>query len=180
MDDKQCILVIIGADEWGKKEVIALADGYRESTQSWREVLLDLKQRGLSKPPELAIGDGALGFWSALREVFGDTKSQRCWVHKTMNVLNSLPKSVQPKAKGQLHDIWQAETKEDAAKAFDFFERAYGVKYEKAVENWSKIARSYWLSTTFLPSIGNTSEPPTPSRASLPLYDIAPAKPKAA
>lgn len=108
--DKQCILVIIGADEWGNKDVLGLVDGYRESSQSWRELLLDLKRRGLSKAPGLAIGDGALGFWNALREVFGTTREQRCWVHKTGNVLNAMPKSVQPRAKGHLQDIWMAET----------------------------------------------------------------------
>ena len=133
MDDKQCVLVLIGADEWGRKEILGLTDGYRESTQSWRELLLDLKRRGLSHAPDLAIGDGALGFWAALREVFGDTCEQRCWFHKTGNVLNAMPKSVQAKAKGHLHDIWQAETKAEANAAFDFFVETYGVKYDKAV-----------------------------------------------
>lgn len=133
MEEKQCVLVLIGADEWGRKEILGLTDGYRESTQSWRELLLDLKRRGLSHPPDLAIGDGALGVWAALREVFGDTREQRCWFHKTGNVLNAMPKSVQAKAKGHLHDIWQAETKVDANAAFDFFVKTYGVKYEKAV-----------------------------------------------
>lgn len=133
MDEKQCVLVLIGADEWGKKEIIGLTDGYRESTQSWRELLLDLKCRGLTHAPDLAVGDGALGFWAALREVFGETSEQRCWVHKTANVLNAMPKSVQAKAKGHLHDIWQAETKAEAGAAFDFFVETYGVKYERAV-----------------------------------------------
>ena len=133
LDDKQCILVIIGADELGRKELLAIADGYRESAQSWREVLLDLKRRGLAIAPELASGDGALGFWKALREVYGTTREQRCWVHKTANVLNKLPKSVQPRAKQHLQDIWMAETKRDAEKAFDFFLEAYGAKYDKAV-----------------------------------------------
>jgi len=132
-EEKQCVLVLIGADEWGRKEIIGLADGYRESTQSWRELLLDLQRRGLDHAPDLAIGDGALGFWNALREVFGATKQQRCWFHKTGNVLNAMPKSVQAKAKGHLHDIWQAETRVDAEAAFDFFVTTYGVKYDKAV-----------------------------------------------
>jgi len=132
-EEKQCVLVIVGADEWGRKEVLGLADGYRESTQSWRELLLDLKRRGLARPPDLAVGDGALGFWAALREVFGSTREQRCWFHKTGNVLNAMPKSVQAKAKGHLHDIWQAETRADAAAAFDYFVATYGVKYDKAV-----------------------------------------------
>ena len=137
-EEKQCVLVLIGADEWGRKEIIGLADGYRESTQSWRELLLDLQRRGLAHPPDLAIGDGALGFWNALREVFGATKQQRCWFHKTGNVLNAMPKSVQAKAKGHLHDIWQAETRVDAEAAFDFFVTTYGVKYDKAVGKLTK------------------------------------------
>jgi len=131
--DKQCMLVIIGADEWGNKDILGLVDGYRESTQSWRELLLDIKRRGLQIAPDLAVGDGALGFWNALREVFGKTREQRCWVHKTGNVLNAMPKSVQPKAKGHLQDIWMAETKTDADAAFDFFIEAYGAKYDRAV-----------------------------------------------
>ena len=131
-EEKQCVLVIVGADEYGRKELLAMTDGFRESTQSWREVLLDLKQRGLKQDPKLAIGDGALGFWSALREVFATTREQRCWLHKTMNVLNAIPKSMQEKAKGHLHDIWRAETKAAANAAFDFFVKTYGVKWEKA------------------------------------------------
>ena len=104
-EEKQCVLVIVGADEYGRKELLAMIDGFRESTQIWREVLLDLKRRGLKQDPKLAVGDGALGFWTALREVFATTREQRCWVHKTMNVLNAMPKSVQAKAKGHLHDI---------------------------------------------------------------------------
>jgi len=138
MEEKQCVLVLIGADEWGRKEILGLTDGYRESTQSWRELLLDLKRRGLSQAPDLAIGDGALGFWAALREVFSGSCEQRCWFHKTGNVLNAMPKSVQAKAKGHLHDIWQAETRADAEAAFDFFVKTYGVKYEKAVHKLIK------------------------------------------
>lgn len=132
--DKQCLLVIIGADERGTKDIVGLSDGYRESDQSWRELLLDLKRRGLVVPPELAVGDGALGFWKALREVYGETREQRCWVHKTANILNKLPKSLQGKAKGHLQDIWMAETRADAEAAFGFFVEAYGAKYDKAVE----------------------------------------------
>jgi transposase-like protein len=130
--DKQCMCVIIGADEIGRKELLAIADGYRESAQSWREVLLDLKRRGLEVAPESATGDGALGFWKALRESHGTTREQRCWLHKTGNILNKLPKSVQAKAKGRLQDIWMAETRDQAEKAFDFFLEAYGAKYDKA------------------------------------------------
>ena len=136
--DKQCVLVIIGADAFGNKDIVGLVDGYRESAQSWRELLLDLKRRGLKTGPGLAVGDGALGFWKALREVYGETREQRCWVHKTANVLNQMPKSLQAKAKGHLHDIWMAETKANAEAAFDFFIQAYGVKYDKATERLVK------------------------------------------
>lgn len=137
-EEKQCVLVIVGADEYGRKELLAMTDGFRESTQSWREVLLDLRRRGLKQDPKLAIGDGALGFWTALREVFATTREQRCWVHKTMNVLNALPQSVQAKAKGHLHDIWQAGTRAEAEVAFDFFVETYGVKWDKAVDKLVK------------------------------------------
>ncbi|RDD97659.1 IS256-like element ISPpa1 family transposase [Paracoccus pantotrophus] len=166
-EEKQCVLVIVGADEYGRKELLAMTDGFRESTQSWRELLLDLKRRGLKQDPKLAIGDGALGFWAALREVFATTREQRCWVHKTMNVLNALPKSLQVKAKGHLHDIWQAETKVQANAAFDYFIETYGVKYEKALaklvkdrdalltfydfpaEHWKHIRTSNPIESTF-------------------------------
>ena len=136
--DKQCVLVIIGADEKGHKDIIGIVDGYRESSESWKELLLDLKRQGLQSGPELAVGDGALGFWKALREVYGETRVQRCWVHKTANVLNQMPKSLQAKAKGHLHDIWMAETRAQAEGAFDFFVAAYGVKYDKAAERLVK------------------------------------------
>lgn len=134
MEDKQCILVIVGADEFGNKELVALEDGFRESEQSWKEVLLDLKNRGLAQGPQLSIGDGSLGFWNALHKVYGKTKHQRCWVHKTGNILNKLPKNLQERAKQHIHNIWMAETKKDAEKAFDFFLEAYQDKYPKAVE----------------------------------------------
>jgi putative transposase len=137
-EEKNCVLVIVGADEYGRKELLAMTDGFRESTQSWREVLLDLRRRGLTQDPKLAIGDGALGFWTALREVFAPTREQRCWVHKTMNVLTALPQSVQARAKGHLHDIWQAETRAKAEAAFDFFVETYGVKWDKAVDKLLK------------------------------------------
>ena len=136
--DKQCMLVIIAADALGHKDIVGLADGYRESAQSWKELLLDLKRRGLQAGPELAVGDGALGFWKALGEVYGEAREQRCWVHKTGNVLNQMPKSLHPRAKGHLQDIWMAETKADAEQAFDFFIEAYGAKYDKAVERLIK------------------------------------------
>jgi transposase-like protein len=132
-DDAQCILVLIGATPEGTKELIGFIDGFRESAQSWRGLLLKLKQRGLRHSPELAIGDGALGFWKALGEVWPTTRAQRCWVHKTANVLNKLPKSLHSKAKRELQEIWTAETKADALKAVDIFEKTHVVKYEKAV-----------------------------------------------
>ena len=130
-DDKLCVLVVSGVNAQGKKHFLAIEDGVRESTQSWREVLLGLKSRGMNAP-QLAVGDGAMGFWSALEEVFPATREQRCWMHKTGNVLNALPKASQPKAKQTLHDIWQAETKTDAEKAFDLFIKTYEAKYPKA------------------------------------------------
>jgi putative transposase len=137
-DEAQCLLVIVGATPEGRKELVGLTDGVRESAQSWRELLLDLKRRGLAMGPELAIADGALGFWQALEEVWPKTRAQRCWVHKTANVLNKLPKSQQPKAKRALQEIWMAETKKDALAAFDAFVETWGVKYEKAVECLTK------------------------------------------
>jgi len=131
---KQCILVLVGATADGTKELIALQDGYRESEQSWSEMLLSLKHRGLAIAPKLAIADGALGFWAAARKVFPETREQRCWVHKTANVLNSMPKSVQSKAKSDIHDIWQADTRQAANTAFDNFLEKYEAKYHKACE----------------------------------------------
>jgi transposase-like protein len=137
-DAAQCLLVIIGATPEGKKELVGLIDGVRESAQSWRELLLDLKRRGLAMGPELAVADGALGFWQAIEEVWPQTCSQRCWVHKTANVLNKLPKTQQSKAKRALQEIWMAETKKEALVAFDAFVETWGVKYDKAVECLSK------------------------------------------
>ncbi len=166
-EEKQCVLVIVGADEYGRKELLAMTDGFRESTESWRELLLDLRRRGLKQDPKLAVGDGALGFWTALREVFATTREQRCWVHKTMNVLNAMPNSLQAKAKAHLHDIWQAETRAEANAAFDFFVETYGVKWDKAVaklvkdrdvlltfydypaEHWKHIRTSNPIESTF-------------------------------
>jgi putative transposase len=133
-DEKQCILVIIGATPEGKKELVGFTDGARESAHDWRELLLDLKRRGLSIAPELAVADGALGFWKALGEVWPGTREQRCWVHKTANVLNKLPKSQQPKAKRALQEIWMAATRKDAETSFDAFIETYRLKYEKAAE----------------------------------------------
>ena len=130
---RQCILVIIGVTAQGNKEFLAIDDGYRESAQSWKEVLENLKSRGMNQP-KLAIGDGALGFWKALQEVFGETRAQRCWVHKMNNILNKMPKGIQGKAKQHLQDIWMAEVKEDAEAAFDLFLKTYQNKYPKACE----------------------------------------------
>lgn len=130
----QCMLVLMGATPEGHKELIAVVDGYRESEQSWSELLLDLKHRGLKIEPKLAVADGALGFWAAVRKIFPEVREQRCWVHKTANVLNHMPKSVQPKAKADLHEIWQAETCQDANRAFDHFLEKYGPKYPAACQ----------------------------------------------
>ena len=163
----QCILVIIGATAEGKKELVGIWDGYRESEQSWRELLLDLKRRGLKKGPKLAVGDGGLGFWKALPQVYGDTRAQRCWVHKTANVLNKLPKGAQKQAKQRLQEIWMAETRQNAEKAFDYFLAAYRAKYPKAAgcldkdkeallafydfpaEHWKHIRTSNPIESTF-------------------------------
>jgi transposase-like protein len=132
-DSKLCALVVIGVNEQGEKRFLAIEDGVRESTQSWPEVLLGLKARGMNTP-KLAVGDGAMGFWRALEEIYSDIRQQRCWMHKTGNVLNCVPKSVQPKVKTALYDIWQADTKENAEAAFDQFEELFEAKYPQAVQ----------------------------------------------
>jgi len=133
-DERVCLLVLIGATREGKKELIAVSDGYRESKASWREMLLDLKGRGLELAGKSATGDGALGFWGAVDEVFPGVKHQRCWVHKTANVLDKLPRGVQSKAKAMLHEMYQAERKEQALKAYELFIASFKDKYPKAVE----------------------------------------------
>ena len=133
-DERQCILVLMGATPDGDKEIIAISEGYRESEQSWRALLLDCKERGLEIDPELAIADGALGFWKALPKVWPKTRGQRCWVHKTANVLDKMAKSQQPKAKEMLHDIWMAASRADAEKAFDLFLKTWEAKFPKATE----------------------------------------------
>jgi putative transposase len=137
-DARQCLLVVIGATEDGRKELLALTDGYRESAESWKELLLDLKERGLTVDPKLATGDGSLGFWKALPQVFGSTRTQRCWKHKTANVLNKLPKGLQAKAKADLNNIWMAESRAAAEQAFDHFLLTYEAKYVKASECLAK------------------------------------------
>jgi putative transposase len=137
-EDRQCILVLMGATADGRKELIAIVDGYRESEQSWRELLLDVKSRGLAIEPKLATGDGALGFWKALPQVFPTIRTQRCWVHKTANVLDKLPKRLQPRAKEAIHEIWMADTRVAANQAFDSFLATYGAKYPQACECLAK------------------------------------------
>lgn len=134
-DERSCILIIIAADSEGNKELVAVSDGYRESKTAWKELLLDLRRRGLSIDPKLVIGDGALGFWAASREVYGEnTREQRCWVHKTANILDKMPKSIQSKAKSMIHEMYMAETKKEALKAYDHFVNSFEDKYPKAVE----------------------------------------------
>jgi putative transposase len=133
-DDRPCMLVVIGATRDGKKELVGLIDGERESKISWKDLLLDLKQRGLKRGPELAVGDGALGFWPALEEVYPAARPQRCWVHKMANVLDKLPKSLQKLAKEKLHEIYLAPTKREAIQGFDTFDALFSEKYPKATE----------------------------------------------
>jgi len=131
--ERLCCLVLIGVRADGHKELVAIGDGYRESTDSWSELLRDLKRRGM-RAPVLAIGDGALGFWGALREVFPESREQRCWVHKIANVLDAVPSSLQPKVKAALHAIMNAENKDAAELAIDQFKATYGAKYPKVVD----------------------------------------------
>lgn len=133
-DDRMCLLVIIGVTDQGKKELVGLEDGYRESEQSWLSLLRDLKERGLSCAPKLAVGDGALGFWKAIGQVYPATAAQRCWQHKTVNVLDKLPKGLRGKALDALHEIWMAPSKEDALKAWKRFQSTFQAKYPAAVE----------------------------------------------
>ena len=155
-----CALVVIGMNVHGEKQLLAMEDGIRESTQSWREVLLQLKARGLTAPA-LAIGDGALGFWAALEEIFPATRHQRCWCHKTQNVLNALPKSVQPKAKQALQDIWRAETKGTAERAFEAFLNTYELKYPKATaclqKDREELLQFYTFPAAHWPSLRTTN-----------------------
>lgn len=166
-ENRQCLLVLMGATADGTKELIAVVDGHRESELSWKEILLSLKSRGLAHAPELAIGDGALGFWKALEKVFPGTRVQRCTVHKTANILNKVPKSIQPQMKRMLHDIWDAPTKSSAENAFDLFKETFAAKYERAVhcltkdrdrllafydfpaENWCHIRTTNPIESTF-------------------------------
>jgi transposase-like protein len=139
---KQCILVIMGTLENGKKELVSVLDGYRESKQSWQEMMRDLKQRGLKEGPRLAVGDGGLGFWAALAEEFPETVEQRCWVHKSANILDKLPKSVQARAKVHICNMYMAPTREEAFRAYDHFVSQYQAKYERACECLKKDKES--------------------------------------
>jgi transposase-like protein len=166
--ERQCVLVLIGADASGRKELLAIEDGWRESTQSWRELLLRLRdENGLVLAPALATGDGALGFWQALHQVWPNTRQQRCWFHKMGNVLNVLPKAWHGKAKQDLHAIYEAENRQEAEAAFDRFVVKYGAKYDKAAacltkdreallafydfpaEHWKHIRTSNPIESTF-------------------------------
>ena len=167
MDDRLCLLVIIGVTEHGIKELVAVEDGFRESSASWQEVLTKLRQRGLTHTPKLAVGDGALGFWNALSKIYPDCKQQRCWVHKTANILNKVPKSMQPKVKASIQEIWMAATKREALKAFDNAVECFGTKYPKSMaclikdreellafydfpaEHWSHIRTTNPIESTF-------------------------------
>jgi transposase-like protein len=166
-DDRPCLLVLMGATAEGKKELIAMIDGQRESETSWTALLLDVRARGMSQAPKLATGDGSLGFWVALSKVFPQTAQQRCWVHKTANVLDKLPKGEQPAAKSMLHEIWMAATRADAIRAFDRFIEVYGVKwprtgsclekdraellafYDFPAEHWGHLRTSNPIESTF-------------------------------
>jgi putative transposase len=132
-DQRRCVLVVVGCDVRGNKHFLAIEEGFRESAESWRALLLSMRDRGI-EPPQLAIGDGALGFWAALAEVYPRTREQRCWVHKTVNVLDKLPKTLHSPAKSALYEIWQADDRANAEKAFDRFIATYDDKYPKAVE----------------------------------------------
>ena len=137
-NNRECMLIIIGATPEGHKELVAVEDGFRESEQSWTELLQGLRSRGLKDAPKLAVGDGALGFWKALNKAYPSTRHQRCWVHKTANILNKVPKAQRAKVKAALHEIWMAATREDAYEAFDSFIARFGGKYPKAQESMEK------------------------------------------
>jgi transposase-like protein len=160
--DKVCLLVMIGVRADGTKELIALDDGHRESTESWADLLRSAKRRGM-RAPVLAVGDGALGFWAAVRQVFPDTREQRCWFHKIANVLAALPKSAQPGAKAALAEIWNAEDKDHAEAAARAFAADYGTKWPKATAKVTDDLDVRWSSTTTRPSTGSTSARPTRS-----------------
>ena len=177
-EHKLCLLVMIGVRADGRKELIALADGYRESAESWADLLRDCARRGM-RAPVLAAGDGALGFWSALREVFPETREGRCWFHKIANVLAALPRSAHPGAKKALAEIWGAEDKDHALAAAKAFEGAYGAKFPKAAAKITGDMTSCWPSTTTRPSTGCTCAPPTRSSRRSPRSGTGPRSPRA-
>lgn len=142
MDDKLCLLVVMGSDHTGRKELLAVVDGYRESEASWLEVIEQLESQGLTIAPEVAVGDGALGFWKAVAKKWPQTVQQRCWVHKTANVLNKVSKAVQPKIKEALQDIWMAETRTAAYQAYDNCLARFEAKYPRAMECLAKDKES--------------------------------------
>ena len=170
-NSRQCILLLMGATAEGKKELIAVADGYRESEQSWRELLLGLRARGLTLAPQLAVGDGALGFWKALQKIYPTTRDQRCWFHKTGNVLNKMPKSIQAKAKSMLHDIWMADTRANGSVRSISSSRhtVQSIQLQRPASR--KIGKPSWPSTISPPSIGCTSGRPTRSNRRSPRFD---------
>ena len=178
-DDAQCLLVIIGATPEGKKELVGLIDGVRESAQSWRELLLDLKRRGLAVAPDLAIADGALGFWKAIEEVWPRTRSQRCWVHKTANVLNKLPKSQHSKAKACSPGNLDGRDQERRRQRLRRLHRDLCRQVRQGGRMPGQGSRRRcWHSTTFPPSIGSICAPPTPSKAHSPPCDTVPCDPR--
>jgi transposase-like protein len=177
-EHKLCLLVMTGVRADGRKELIALADGYRESSESWADLLRDCARRGM-RAPVLAAGDGALGFWGALREVFPQTTEQRCWFHKTANVLAALPRSAHPGAKKALAEIWGAEDKPHARQAVKAFEAAYGAKFPRLLRRSPLTSTSCSRSTTTLPSTGCTCAPPTRSSRPSPPSGTGPRSPRA-
>jgi transposase-like protein len=146
-EERSCVLVLIGALEDGTKELIAVVDGYRESTQSWRELLQQLKRQGLTTAPKLTVGDGCLGFWLALQEEYGPVPQQRCWVHKTANILDKMPKSIQGRAKALIHEMYLSPTRKAALAAYDQFINSYQAKYPKATDCLEKDKD--WLFTFY-------------------------------
>jgi putative transposase len=184
-DQAECMLVLIGATPEGKKELVGFQAGVRESAQSWRELLVEIKRRGLTIPPRIAVGDGALGFWKALDELFPGTHHQRCWLHKSANVLNKVPKSVQPGMKTALREIYLAPTRAQAEVAVDLFAEAYGARYPKAVECIRKDQRALlafwhcWPCMIGPPSTGSICGPRTRSRACSPRSGTARCAPRA-
>ena len=164
-EQAQCILVIIGATPEGRKELVGFTDGIRESSQSWRDLLLDLKRRGLTTAPQIAVADGALGFWKALGEVWPTTREQRCWVHKTANILNKLPKRLHTKAKRALQEIWMAETKKDAVAALEC--RLFGILFRMLAVLCTQQRCSRVVGHTSPSAFQNPSAPPAFARAGL-------------